>query len=336
MSQVIQIRKKGGLDKIQVDKSGNKIKPELYWQRYKDRDGNGIPMGEYKEGTILDAKQFMAPNWDVRKKRWDWGGDSKRFVFLVDKMKLKYEEGHPSEGQFIKASKTPEEHFTDFYDPIFRHSSFYGKQFMQDSRGSFDFTDPKQEFMYWIYKGNAGTEDKHDNKLYSKFAPGLRYEMISPAQESKEKVQSTLRSVDAMKELGKLYGDDTKIRAICEAMDLVTYRENVDTESAWLMLSEASENTESSSRYNGKTYQEMFLECTTMPDGDLQLLRNIVIGNKRGHIRKWSDYYTFDGEKIHVKNNVQLVKYFGDPKNQETLVKLMHLLDENKPTRGKK
>jgi len=330
LSQVIQIRKKGGLDSIQIDKAGHRIKPDLYYQKYKDPNSDGIPMGEYREGMILDAKQFMAPHWNPRKKRWDWGGDGKRLAFLIDKIKLKYENGHPAEGQFIKPGKDMEDHLTDFYDPVFRHSSFYGIQYMQDSRGKFDFADPRQEFMYWIYKGHEGTQDRSETKVTSKYSPGIRYELISPAQESKEKVKSTLREVEAKKFVGVLYGDDSKIRAICEAMDLPTYRESVDTESAWLMLSDASENTERVSRYNGKTHQDMFLECCKMPNEDLDLLRKVIVANKRGHMRKWTDYYTFDGDKIHVKNNVQLVAYFKDPKNQETLIKLMHLLDENK------
>jgi hypothetical protein len=326
-NQIVQIRKKGGLDHIQVDKAG-RIRPEIYYQQYKDPDGDGIPQGVYREGMILDAKHFISPHWDDMKKRWPWGSTNEKLVELISKMKLKYGDDHKRAGEIIKPGDA-EDRLTNFYDDVFRHKEFYGTKYLQDSRGSFNFRDPKEEFLHYCYKGSTFTVDKSEDKLVSKYAAGAKYELVSPKAESKRKVKSALKDVESKKFIGMLYSDDAKIRAICEAMDLANYRPRVDTEAAWLLLDEVSQNTTKTSKYGGKTQQEMFLECCNMKDEELALLQKVVLAKKRGHLRKWTNYFTFDGDKIHVKDHNGLVRYFKDPKNQEQLIKLIDLLESD-------
>lgn len=324
---IIAIRKRGGLDHIQVDKGGHKVRPEIYYQKFKDFGSDGVPQGEYREGMILDAKHFLAPIWDDSRKQWPWGGTEEELAVLIEKMKLKYEGDHPQVGRFIKPDNVADR-IKDFNDPVFRHSSFYGKYYMQDSRGKFDLSDPKQKFMYLLYKGSNQAVDRSENKIISKYVSGASYELISPKSESRKKVKGALKEIEAKKFIGELYGDEAKIRAICEAMDLAAYRPEVDVEAAWLMLDEESQDTRKSTRY-GKTHQDMFLELAQMEDGDLDLYAKVTRARKRGHIRKWQEYFTFDGEKIHVQTTPKLVDYFKNPEHQEMLIKLTHLLESD-------
>jgi len=322
MDSVVHIKKKGGLDSIVINK-GQKIRPEIYYQRYKDRSGDGVPMGEYKEGMILDAKHYLAPFWDGNRKQWRWSAGPQKLGELIKKLGLKYEKNHPESGKVIPVGN-PEERLKDFYDPIFRHSHFYGKRFLQDSKGVLYSTDIVDEFLNYCYEGSNQVEN---GKLKSKYSEEAKYVMTSPKGETKKKAVLALKDVNAKELLGVLYHNEPKVRALCTIMDLPAYRDTIDAEAAWLLLDEASSNTGKSSKYGGKTVQEAFIEYAKMPDEDLEVAGRLVAALKRGFIRKYTDYYVFDGEKIHYKSLNSLMNHFKDPKNQEPYIKLLEMLE---------
>src|SRR5687768_14631018 len=115
-SKIIQIRKKGGIDRITVKKNGQTIQPLLYKSKSKNPKEDGDLQGIYKGKTILDTRHFMCPMWNDMKHQWSWGGSVQDLARLVKSMKLRYPKGHKMEGQIITTLENEADRLTNRAD----------------------------------------------------------------------------------------------------------------------------------------------------------------------------------------------------------------------------
>lgn len=328
--QIVQIRKKGGLHTIKTSKGFFSINE--YSQNAKDREKDGNPVGEFK-GIIPDTKHFLSPWWSDLKKQWSWGGTPEQLASLITKMKLRYPVGHPKEGQVIEPGVNVAERLTYRQDEVFNHVSLYGKHFMENAKANISLNDPIQEFLLMCYKGDQTVEDKSVDKIRSKYITGnLKYEISSPKVENLKKKKTADKEVKAIMILSALNGDEDKMRAVAEVMDLPHYDANSDINGLFILLKDtAAQNTETASKYNGKSYQDRFIEVAEMKTEDLDVCRNVIKAKKNGIIRKRAGFFMLKDDKIEGEfNDLQLISYFRDPKNQTKYLTLLDLLESDK------
>jgi hypothetical protein len=329
-SNIVQLRKKGGIENIVKDKNGGKLRPMLYNTGTKDITVDGNLEGDYRGKTILDTRHFLSPMWNDMKKQWSFSGNEQDLVRLIDKMKLRYPKNHPDEGKIITATVDVHDRLTNRMDDVFNHPAFYGKYFMENGRIALDLGDPKQEFMYLCYKGDSSVQDLSSDKVVSKyFSAGSKYELISPKKENQRARKHADREVLAITLLGAMGSNEEKMRSIALIMGLPQYSSATDSAGLFILLKDrAVQNTSISAKY-GKSYQERFIELSEMSDEDLNVNGQVMHAKKKGIIRKRKDHYLFNGDRIDgVVSDIQLTQYFKDPKRQEEYIKLLDLLDD--------
>ena len=328
--RIVQLRKKGGINSIEVDKHGRKLSNiALYHQDIKDREGEGEPMGEYRGKSLLDAKHFISPMWSDLKKQWSWGGTPEDLARIIVKMKLRYPKDHPKEKKVIEPGNRVEDRLTDRSDDVFNHPSLYARFYMENNRISLNLNDPLQEFLYFCYKGDHSVLDHGDGGVKNKYIAGsAKYELVSTKRQNQQKKIDASREIKAVTLLAALDGDEEKIRAICEVMELPGYGRNTDVTGAWLLVKEmGAQNTTMSSKY-GKTYQDKFIELAEMSDEELRVVHQIMSAKARGHIRKRDGYVLFDGDRIDgLRSDSSIINYFRSPENQDRYIKLVELLE---------
>lgn len=325
-NKIVQIRKRGGLSKIAVDKGGSELQVRLYHQDHKDPNAQGTLLGEYKGKTILDTKQFISPIWSDLKKQWSWGGSVEDLARIIKAMKLRN-----ADGVVITPGQNVADRLIHRQDEVFNHKDLYARYFMENGRISLNLSDPLQEFLYYCYKGDHLVKDNAESGPVSKFmSAGTKFELVSPKAESQKKKVDAKKEVLAIGYLAKLDGNEDKIRAICEIMDLPGYGPGTDINGAWLLLKDvAAQNTAVSSKY-GKSYQDRFIELCEMKDEDLNIHHQVVEGKNKGIIRRKRGYYLFNGERLEgLTSDTMLMNYFRDPKNQEAYLQLDDLLKED-------
>lgn len=331
--KIVQIRKKSGLDRITVSKQGGTLTPKLFHQEMKDPNADGVILGDYKGRTILDTKYGIAPHWNDLKKQWSWGASTEKLVQLINSMKLRYPKGHNKEGQFIKVlqGENVADRLIHRADDVFNHSDLYGRYFMENGRVSLNLSNPKEEFLFYCYKGDHLVQDKSSDEPVSKFiVAGTKFELVSPKQENKKKKADAGKEIKAITLLAKMDGDEEKLRAVAEIMDLPTYSSATDVTGTFLLLKDmAAQNTTVSAKYNNKTYQDRFIEIASMKDEDLDINLHVLKGKRNGILRRRQDHYLFNGERLDgLKNDIHLVNYFRKPDNHEEYLKLLDLLTD--------
>lgn len=218
---ITQIRRKGGLDKIKVNSHGTTLSPKLFNQTERKPGEDGQLEGDYRGRTFFNTKQFISPHWDDTKSQWCWGSNKEKLAELITKMKLRYPKGHPQAGSIIEVGNL-DSRLGHHSDPIFTHSSLYGRYYMENGRVSLNDSDPAQEFLYYCYKGNKfDVEDKSSDEIVSKFVrAGTKFEIISPRKENLRKKTDASKEVRAITLLASMDGDEERMRAIAEVMDL--------------------------------------------------------------------------------------------------------------------
>lgn len=331
-SKVVQVRKRGGLDRILVEKNKGPIEINEYSQKIKDRNSDGTYQGKYKGHTIPDTKHGISPMWSRLQKQWSWGADFAKLADLITKMRLRYPKGHDKEGQFITAENA-QERLTYFYDDLFRHPDLYGRFNLENGKLSLNLDDPIQEFLYYCYKGSKVASDKTEDTKVNKYAAGsIKYDLISPKQETLKKKKNADKEVKAFKLLAALDGDEERMRSIAEVMSLPGYDKNTEPNGVFLLLKDmAAQNTDTSPKYGNKTYQDRFIEVASMSDQELDTCRNVITAKNVGIIRLRKDHFDLNGEKIMGQfDEMKLISYFNNIENQEKLLELISLIDNYK------
>lgn len=329
-SKIVQIRKKGGLDKIEVGRNGSKLQPKLYHAANKKDDG--VLEGDYKGKSILDTKHFISPMWSDLKKQWSWGGTNEDLVRLVDKMKLKYPKNHRMGGQLIVPKPENEsQRLVDIQDEVFTHSDLYGKYFLESGRIGLDTKDPKQEFLLFCYKGDLAVEDNSRDEILSPYLQaGTKYEIVSPKREVQKQKSVLDKETDAIILLKGMENNEDKMRAIATIMSLPGYNpKTTSSDGLYILLSDtAAKNTKFSAKYN-KTFQDRFIELAKLSDEDLNINYKIITAKQANILRPRTGHYLFNGEPLqHIDNDLQLINFFRDPRNQDKFIELISLLEE--------
>lgn len=330
-TNIVQIRKKGGLHTIAKTKNGGKLHPMLYHTKTKDPKEDGIPEGDYRGGQILDTKHFLSPHWSDLKKQWAFSGSAEDLARLIKAMKLKYPKNHQREGSYIEPGANVADRLIDRQDIVFNHPEFYGKYFMENGRASLNLSDPRQEFLHRCYKGDTATEDGTQKGPKNKFiAAGTKYKIVSPKRENVLAKQDADKEVKAIMLLAGMNNDEDRMRSVARIMDLPQYSDATDLNGVFLLLKEnAAQNAEISSKYK-KSYQDRFIELSEMSDADLAINDQVIRARKKGILRKRNGYYLFNGERVEgLETDNQLVNYFRNPANQEDYLKLDDLLRDS-------
>jgi len=327
---IVQIRKKGGLESLKF--TGGTVQAKLYSQTAEEKMAgrDGTLEGDYKDRMFPGAKHFLAPFWSKPKSRWNWGGTPERLVELIRDMKLRFPKGHDKEGTFISDEEKPAEaRLTYFHDDVFRHPSFYGRDFMEYGRINLGTSDPVQAFLALCYKGNIEVEDKSSGQKVNKYIAGSqKYEMISPKAESKTKKESIDKEYQATTLLRAMDGNEDRLRATAEVMDLPGYDENSDTNGTFILLdSYGVKNTDVVSKY-GKSGQDRFIEVASMTNEDLETCSKIMRGKNLGVLRKRQGHYLMADERLdHIDTDIQLISFFRNPANQKKYLTLLDLIE---------
>ncbi len=132
--------------------------------------------------------------------------------------------------------------------------------------------------------------------------------------------------------LSALNGDEAKMRAICETMDIPGYSKNTDATGLFVLLKDmAAQNTNPSSKYGGRTYQDRFIEVASLKTEELDTTRNVIRAKREGIIRVRPGFFFLKDDKIDGDfNDLKLIEYFKDPKNQNKYSTLLELLEFDK------
>ena len=328
-SQIVQIRKKGGLQKILKNKNGSTINPMLFKSSSRNPNEEGIPEGDYRGKTILDTRHFISPTWFDIKNQWSWSGTSEDLTRLIKGMKLRYPKTDPKEGQLIEPGNVLDR-LVNQKDDVFNHPDLYGKFFMENGRISLNLSDPKQEFLLMCYKGDySKTEDKSSDKPISKYvSAGTKYEIVSPKKEHIRAKKDADKEIKAITLLAAMNNDDSRMRSIAKIMSLPQYSDATDISGIFVLLKDvAAQNPKMSSKYN-KSYQDRFIELAEMSDEDLNINAQVMDAKSRGFLRRRQGFYLFNGNRIEgIDTDARLVNYFRNPENQEKYLELLDLLN---------
>lgn len=331
-SKVVQIRKKGGLDKIVKNKSGSTINPMLFRSKTKNRNEEGEIEGDYRGRSLLDTKHFISPIWSDLKKAWSFEGSPQDLTRLIEAMRLRYPKNHPQEGQFIKGNAEEDSaRLINRKDPVFNHKDLYGKYYMEFGRVSLDLSKPDQEFLYRCYRGSEVTDSREagDAPVSKYISAGTKYQIVSPRNETKKAKVNADKEVKAITLLAAMDKHEERMRAVARIMELPQYAESTDASGVFVLLKDmAAQNVNMSSKY-GKTYQDRFIELAELADEDLNITDQVWLGKTKGILRKRTGHYLFNGEKLDgLDTDIQLVNYFRNPKNTEQYLKLVNLLED--------
>lgn len=326
---IVQLRKKGGLHKVKRSINGGNVNPKVYSQKHKDRDSDGNYVRDY-QGSIPGTVEGISPHWDIGKNRWNWGASGKDLARLIKKMRLKHPESHAKRGQVIGAGDA-EERITDFNDDVFRHKDFYGTVKMIDSRLAMKMSVARDEFLLYCYKGSRRVDDKSsDERINPYVAMDTRYELVSPKNETQKKIKNALREGSVSKYISNVFGNEPKVRAICEIMSIPKYIPTMESNAAWLVLKEFGAENYNINPRTKKSYQDQFVELMELEDGDLKIYHQITQGVNLGILRKREGHYLYNGEKVDRVpggSDRDVIKWFMEDINQDEYLKLINILE---------
>lgn len=329
--QIVQLRKKAGLTEL-LRRSGGTT-PRLFRSKTKNLQEDGIPDGEYKGKQLLDTKRFLSINWDVTRNRFCFAGDERKLAELMEKLQLRYEKGHPKEGEVIP-SNTAGMQITMFKSPFFRHSAFKDKYFFEEGRSNLNLKDPVQEVLWLAHLDDPRVHNTSTTKRISKTQmAGMQIEAVTPSVESRKKVKSAERTAHAIGLLNNIQDDADRMHAIASIMALSAYHEGMESKPLFVLLMEAGALLEGevSKKYGGKTAQARFIELAEMNPADLNVLSHVTNGIRTGIIRRISNGYMFNGIELEgINNEYVLGKYFLEPNNQAHFLELQSLLADHK------
>ena len=324
--QVVQLRKKGGIETIEVNKNGGKISPKLFLKSDKKRTGDGRLDGDYK-GQILNTRQFRTPTFSARKRAWDFNGTEKDLARLIKDCKLRYPKDHRESGKIIEPENVGLR-LTDIADPFFTHRYWYTQFFMTNGQMSLSTSSPHQEFVIRCQQGNPDVIDKSEEDKVSKYIrAGASIEMVSPETVGIQAKNDADKDLEAMELFIAMKNDETKIRLVCTAMKLPGYSPSMSLNEAFVQLKDLGAMNHARNAKEKRTWQDTFISNASLSNADLELKVLIILGTKRAFLRFRTNYVDFQGEKLAgITTEKQLIQYFDSPDNQSHYLKLYDLV----------
>lgn len=327
MSDHVQLRRKGGLHTIK-SKAGI-VAPKIYHQDVFDPTSDGAYVGDYRGQSILKTRQHVCPTWEEYTSQWAWSSTPQKLCELVNKMKLRYPENHDKKGQLITCKDTNEaaEMLTYRSDPVFTHKELYG-YFLEDARLTLNMKDPKQEFLFYCLKGSSIVSDRSDNTERSGFeTAAMQYELVSPKDEVRRKREDVKKETKAFVLFDAMDGNEEKMRAIAEVMQLPGYSPKMDINALYVLIRDmAVTNTEISPKYD-KSYMDRFIELASIDSEKLAVQFDVIKAKRTMALVQRAGYYMFKGKKLeNISNDVQLIDYFLNENNQEDYMLLLEEL----------
>lgn len=332
--KITQLRRKKGLGNIVYSKSGDTLNIKLFSQEVKDRDKEGVLQGDYNGTTFPGAREWLSPVWIKIKNEWAWGGDSNDLIDLIKKMRLRYPKDHERAGQFILPGEKVEERLTYIADEVFTHPDLYGTYFLLDGKINLNHDDPKAKFLMLCQKGNKNlVQDKSSDKPENKYlAAGAKYELVSPKAQQKKRKEEVDKDVKALMLLAGLRGDENRLRATAEILEVPGYGEDTDADGIFIMLNDTIvTNKDTARKYGGKITQNRFIEVAEMTNEELDVCQNVMKAIRIGVIRKREKYILTNGAKIDgLADTLGILNYYLNIVNQKAYEDLLDAIDNKK------
>lgn len=322
---VILRRKSKGLAGIQ----GVQGTVQEFGLKGNNKEGKGSPLGEFKERGFPGTRRGLCLFWNDYKDQYCWGGNPQILQEIVTKKRLRYEKGHPNEGQIIEYAD-----IRDMSDPFFSHTYFDGLMWMEGGRKTFNLNILDDELFYYSYKGNPDVHDRTQDQN-EVFVKGAKYELVHPKQNIREKQKDYKSVADATIALAGMSFE--KKTYIAEIMDIMSYNlKDPDPDALFVSLTEeAISGNEPVARYNKRTGLERFTELMALSDADLMVMAQVIRGKKLGILRNRGKYWQLNtgtsdlNDRIETGNtDADIINFFRNENNTDYYVELAHQLEQ--------
>jgi len=324
--KIVNVVGRRTLDNIKVTGKGKSLSPVIYRQKDKNPNSDGDFEEDYSGRPFMGARKFIPPIWDSSKNKWFFSGTPELLGQLISKMNLRYEKGHPKQGQVIEPGMDPESRLYDKFDPVFLHKEFFTGYYLSDGRTSFNLDDPKQQFLFLCYKGNKEVWDRTDpdgKKPNKHRLAGSTIELTTVGTQNINKKDNVDVQVTATIYLNNMQNDIEKMKMICDIMRVPGYsRKTTDPNAVFLLL---FDTCVTNSQYNSKfgtTWQKEFVRLCELDPEELDFRHKIKLALMQGVLRQKSGYYSFKGERLEIKTESELIEFFKNHDNQEKYLEL--------------
>ena len=305
-------------------KNIKQLKPTLYEYNKKAGD-KGDPLnednyksvGEYKGLKFLQTKQGFIPKFDPVARRFEFAGDRKLLVELVDKIGLYHEEG-PKKGEKIKVGEVD---WSNPNDPFFNHSELYFRA--EGGMHKLDLNNPINEFLYNCLKADMNVDGGgKKNPLLDALK---KYELVNISEEIQESVNDIELAAEAMAIYSNM--DHDRMVEVASALGIPA-KKHLDSKNPnglkITLYKEFVMNT--TPALDGKmTKQEQFIKYAKLDARDLNLMQVIKHGKSLGLInpRYKQGNFIFEGiEMIGVNNELRALEWFKEKNNLDKLESL--------------
>jgi len=311
-----------------------RITPRLFKQEVKDPSKDGELVGDYKDPTFPDTNQYYTPSWDAIKHQWSWGADEKTLTEIISRCRLKQylgkERNFAKYGDYIEPGNVASR-LKDILDPFFTHPTLWKTARFEGGRVNFDLNNPIHTTVYHIARGDRRVNEKSNSGVVSKYTKGgWIYDLVESDVEVRRKVEEAEKDIDAIEVLITIRHDIEKLHKIALIMGLPGYTANLSDQALFLLVKDsAAENNAKHSKFDGKTYQEVFVELAKSEDFVLDIMHKIMLGLRRGRIRQdGRKGYIMNGKSLTgVRNEAMLIDYFMNDDNVEDYLDLTNFLE---------
>lgn len=321
LPEVAFLKKINKLQKFTL--GGRMSQPKLFGQERYNPNSNEMDDIQLKwEGnSILGAKRNLCPQWNKLDNRWAFQGTYQQLCVIAKKLKLR------DRDQNIIIPD--EDCFTNKEDKFFSHLTLSGTVFMVDGSISLTRDNPIEEFYMRSYLDNPEVQNSTKNQSKAMIS-GAELEIWSPKAETAKKRVSIDKIDEAIVALKGMSID--RQRYMANILRPTGYDPlSEDTNLLYIELRDgAALNTQKSSKFRNKTWQDMFLELEKDSDEELFVKSRIILGRYKGAFTKKGGIFTFMGKPLdEVRDELDLIEYFRNPDNSNQYIELDNFLGDS-------
>ncbi len=311
------------------------VKPKVNSKKFQTMDGmrnvvnisrdagttfNDESAGTWEKERFPRSRQMFRPLWSYSKRRWALSGyeaNSPELNKLAESCKLKYKQGHPLAGQYIKEADV-----FDFGDPFFNH-----KQLRVLAQEGDTILNKDRPFDQIILAGLLiNPEFQYQNGETTSTMPSsnkVRYVIVDKGKE--------LNSKKILREREQLAGDlykslnDQKKLAIAMSLNLIkdesTDRGLIDD----ILYDYAMSKDKAKDTY--LTKQEIFIEMCNLKTDKLNIEFTIGKAKAAGFLKQTKQGWMLFGNSI-GRTQKDVNTYFSNTDNQDVQEALLRLEEQ--------